>query len=81
MSGAETDSLHEPIILPNWVADFYFEKAVIEVLGGTEIELATQTHQITKLIHFYTNVKPEEALFKYSNLGGYEENYDSTVAG
>ena len=28
----------------------------------------------------YTTSKPEEATFKYSNLGGYEESYDSTKA-
>ena len=62
------------------LADFFFEKAVIEALGGTEIEPSTQTDQITKLIHFHTTTKPEDAAFKYSNLGGYEEKYDSTIA-
>ena len=50
------------------------------MLGGTEIEPSTQTHQITKLIHFHTTTKPEDAAFKYTNLGGYEEKYDSTIA-
>ena len=50
--GAHIDSPYGPIIVPNWIADFYFEKATIEVLGGTEIEPGTQTHQITKLIDF-----------------------------
>ena len=80
VSGTETDSLYGPIVVPNRIADFYFEKAVIEVLGGTEIESTTQTHQITKLVDFHTKVKPEEAMFKCSNLGGYDENYDSTTA-
>ena len=69
-----------PIIVPNWIGDFFFEKAVIEVLGGTEIEHATQTHQITKLIDFYTKVKPEDAAFKYTNLGGYTEDCDAKTA-
>ena len=69
-----------PIIVPNRLADFFFEKAVIEVLGGTEIEPSTQTHQITKLVHFHTTTKPEDAAFKYSNLGRYEEKYNSTSA-
>ena len=80
VNGAETDSLYGPIFVPNRIADFYFKKAVIEVLRGTEIQPTTQTHQITKLIDFHTKVKPEEAGFKYSNLGGYEYNYDSTMA-
>ena len=71
------DSRYGPIIVPNWIGDFFFEKAVIEVLGGTEIEPATQTHQITKLIDFHTKVKPEDAAFKYTNLGGYTEDYDA----
>ena len=57
--------------------EFFFKKATIEVLGGTEIEPRTQTHQITKLVDFHTKMKPEEAAFKYSNLGGYYEEYDS----
>ena len=80
MSGTKTDSLYGPIVVPNRIANFYFEKAVIEVLGGTETEATTQTHQITKLLDFHTKVKPEEAAFKYSNFGSYEENYDSTMA-
>ena len=49
---------------------------MIEILGGTE----TQTHQITKLVDFHTKMKPEEAALKYSNLGGYYEEYDSKTA-
>ena len=78
--GTTTHSSYGPIIIPNRLADFFFEKAVIEVLGGTKIEPSTQTHQITKLVHFRTTTKPEDAAFKYSNLGGYEEKYDSTSA-
>ena len=66
--------------MSNWIADFYFEKATTEVLGGTEIEPGTQTHQITKLIDFHTKVKPEEAAFKNSSLGGYHENYVAQTA-
>ena len=36
-----TNSPYRPIIVPNWIADFYFEKATIEALGGTEIEPGT----------------------------------------
>ena len=46
-------------------------------IGGTEIEPGTQTHQITKLVDFHTKMKPEEAVFKYSNLGGYQKEYDA----
>ena len=78
--GTTTHSCYGPIIVPNRLEDFFFEIAVIEVLGGTEIEPSTQTHQIIKLIHFHATTKPEDAAFKYSNLGGYEEKYDSTSA-
>ena len=78
--GVHTDSPYGPVIVPNWIADFYFEKATIEVLGGTEIEPGTQTYQITKLLDFHTKVKPKEAAFKYSNLVGYHENYDTQTA-
>ena len=73
-------SKYGPIIVPNNFADLFFEKAVIEVLGGTEIEPSTQTHQTTKIIQVYTTVKPEEAVYKYQNLGGYEEKYDPMSA-
>ena len=36
--------------------------------------------KITKVINFYTTTKPEYAVFKYSNLGGHEENHDSKLA-
>ena len=68
--GETTDSKYQPIIPPNNFADLFFEKAVIEVLGGTEIEPSTQTHQTTKIVQLYTTLKPEEALYKYQNLGG-----------
>ena len=35
---ANIDSRYGSIIVPNWIGDFLFEKAVIEVLGGTETE-------------------------------------------
>ena len=70
------DSPYGPITQPNWLPEFFFEKATIEVLGGTEIEPGTQTHQVIKLVNFHTKMKPEEAAFKYSNLGGYYEEYD-----
>ena len=79
--GVHTDSPYGPIIVPSRIADFYFEKATMELLGGTEIEPGTQTHQITKLIDFHTKIKHEEAAFKYSNLGGYHKNYDALTAG
>ena len=75
MGGTDTNSLYGPIVIPNRIANFYFKKAVIEVLGDRN-----RTHQITKLIDFHTKIKPEEATFRYLNLGGYEENYDSTTA-
>ena len=76
--GTDIPSRYGPIIVPNNFADLFFEKAVIEVLGGTEIEPSTQMHQTTKIIQVYTTVKPEEAIYKYQNLGGYEEKYDPT---
>ena len=79
VSGENTPSKYGPIILTNNFADLFFEKAVIEVRRGTEIEPSTQTHQTTKIVQLYTTVKPEEALYKYQNLGGYEEKYDSTM--
>ena len=75
VSGVDTPSTYGPIIIPNNFADLFFEKAVIEVLGGTEIEPSTQTHQTTKIVKLYTTVKPEDALYKYQNLGGYKEKY------
>ena len=77
---ADVPSRYGPIIVPNNFADLFFEKAVIEVLGGTEIEPSTQMHQTTKIIQVYTTVKPEEAVYKYQNLGGYEEKYDPISA-
>ena len=78
--GVHTDSLYGPIIPPNLLPEFFFEKATMEVSCGTEIEPGTQTHQITKLIDFHTKMKPEEATFRYSNLGGYHEDYDAKLA-
>ena len=72
-------STYGPIIVPNNFADLFFEKAVIEVLGGTEIEPSTLMHQTAKITQVYTTVKPEEAIYKYQNLGGYEEKYDPTA--
>ena len=71
--GGNSPSKYGPIIVPNNFADLFFEKAVISVLGGVEIEPSTQIHQTTKVVHMYTTDKPEEALFKYQNLGGYED--------
>ena len=65
--GADVPSRYSPIIVPNNFADF------AEVLDGTEIEPFTQMHQTTKIIQVYTTVKPEEVVYKYQNLGGYEE--------
>ena len=77
-TGGDVPSRYGPTIVPNNFADLFFEKAVIEVLGSTEIEPSTQMHQTTKIIQVYTTVKPEEAVYKYQNLGGYEEKYDPT---
>ena len=78
--GGDIPSAYSPIIVPNNFADLFFEKAVIEVLGGTEIEPSTQMHQTTKITQVYTTVTPEEAVYKYQNLEGYEEKYDPTAA-
>ena len=75
--GTHTYSLYGPIIIPNLLPEFFFEKATIEISCGTEIGPGPQTHQITKLIDFQTKTKPEEATFRYSNLGGYHEEYDA----
>ena len=77
--GANVDSKYGPMIFPNFLADIFFEKATIEILGGTEIEPATQTHQITKLIYFHTELKPEDATFKYTSQGGYHEKFNPTT--
>ena len=77
---SDVPSRYGTIIVPNNFADLFFEKAVIEVLGSTEIEPSTQMHQTTKITQLYTTVKPEEAVYKYQNLGGYEEKYDPTSA-
>ena len=77
--GDNVPSAYGPIIVPNNFADLFFEKAVIEVLGSTEIEPSTQMHQTTKITQVYTTVKSEEAVYKYQNLGGYEEKYDPTA--
>ena len=78
--GADILSRYGPIIVPNNFADLFFEKAVIEVLGSTEIAPFTQTHQTTKITQLYTTVKPEEAVYKYQNLGGSEVKYDPTAS-
>ena len=72
--GADVPSAYCPIIIPNNFADLFFEKAVIEVLGSTEIEPSTQMHQTTKIAQVYTTVKPEEAVYKCQNLGGMKKS-------
>ena len=74
------NSLYGPIIVPNRFADFFFKKATIELDGGIEIEPTNQTHQITKLIRFHMNTTPENAEAKYSTLGGYVKDYNSTLS-
>ena len=74
------NSTYGPIIVPNRFADFFFKKATIELEGGIEIEPTNQTHQITKLVCFHMNTTPENAEAKYSTLGGYVKDYDSTLA-
>ena len=76
---ADVPSKYDLIIVPNNFADLFSEKAFIEVLGSTEIEPSTQMHQRTKITQVYTTVKPEEAIYKYKNLAGYEEKYDLTA--
>ena len=65
--GANIDLKYSPMIFPNFLADFFFEKATIKILGGTKIEPGTQTHQITKLIDFHIKLKPKDATFKYTS--------------
>ena len=81
--GANVSSAYGPMIFPNFLAYLFLEKATTEILGGTEIEPGTQTHQITKLIDFHTKLKFEDAVFKYTNFGGggggYHESFDSTT--
>ena len=50
------DSRYGPMIPPNFLAEFFLEKATIEVEGGTKIESGMQTHQITKLVDFHTKI-------------------------
>ena len=73
------DSQYGPIIVPNRFADFFFKKAIVELGGGIEIEPTNQNHQLTKLVRFHTKTTPENAEAKYSNLGGYVKNFDSTL--
>ena len=61
------------------ICQFFFKKATIELEGGIEIKPTNQTHQITKLVHFHMNTTPENAEAKYSTLGGYVKDYDSTL--
>ena len=74
----QTPSMGQSV--PNRFADFFFKKATIELEGGIEIEPTNQTHQITKLIRFHMNTTPENAEAKYSTLGGYVKDYDSTLS-
>ena len=78
--GALVTSTYGPIIYPNRFPDFFFKKATIELRGGIAIEPTSQTHQETKLVKFYTTTTPEAVEAKYSNMGGYFKDYDSTNA-
>ena len=68
--GAEVDSIYGPIILPNFFAEFFWEKASIELKGEIELEPTNQKAQLTKMVDFYMNLNPEDAEFFYSNMGG-----------
>ena len=48
--------------------------------GGIRIEPTNQNHQLTKLVRFHTKTTPEDAEAKYSNLGGYVKDFDSTLS-
>ena len=78
--GTLVPSTYGPIIYPNRLPDFFFKKATIELRGGIAIEPTSQTHQETKLVKFYTTTTPEAVEAKYSNMGGYFKDYDSTNA-
>ena len=60
---------------PNFFPQYYFKKATIDVEGGTAVESKNQSHLLTKHVNMLTKIKPEEAKFKYSNLGRYHEDY------
>ena len=70
--GSNVASEYGPIQVPQFFPQYYFEKAPINVEGGTAVEPENQSHLLTKHV---TKLKPEEAKFKYSNLGGYHEDY------
>ena len=74
------DSRYGPVIMPNRFADFFFKKATVELAGGIEIEPTNQNHQLTKLVRFHTKTTLEDAEAKYSNLGGYVKDFDSTLS-
>ena len=50
--GAEVDSKYGPIILPNFFAEFFWEKANIELKRGIELEPTNQKAQLTKWLIF-----------------------------
>ena len=77
--GTEVDSKYGPIILPNFFAEFFWEKANIELKGGIELEPTNQKAQLTKMVDFYMNLSPEDAEFFYSNMGGYVKEYEATT--
>ena len=66
--GANMASKYGPIIVPNNFAELFFEKAIIEVLGGTEIEPSTETHQTTKIVKLYTTIKARRCSVQVSNF-------------
>ena len=51
-AGAEIDSKYGPIILPNFFAEFFWEKANIELKGRIELEPTNQKAQLTKMVDF-----------------------------
>ena len=73
--GSNVASEYGPIQVPQLFPQYYFEKATIDVEGGTAVEPENQSHLLTKHVNMLTKLKSEEAKFKYSNLGGYHEDY------
>ena len=67
--GSNVASEYGPIQVPQFFPQYYFEKATIDVEGGTAVEPENQSHLLTKHVNMLRKLKPEEAKFKYSNVG------------
>ena len=77
--GTEVDSNYGPIILPNFLAQFFWEKPNIELKGGIELEPTNQKAQLTKMVNLYMNLNPEDAEFFHNNMGSYVKEYEATT--